>query len=309
MNQSRTWHVLIAMAAVALLAPAGNALAGPAFGFHEEFLPADGIAGFTGGAGLTNPGTGGRDGDGDGYLRIAREPLAGNLGAYNPGVEYAGDYIAAGVTKVVFWLNDVEADQALEIHLGIGIGGAANFWQYDTGFAPPNGTWAAFEVDLTDSTNFTQTHASPGGNYTQALRAANRLLWRHDVAPYVAFPDGIAGQVGLDGIFLTNAQNAIIDLPAPPVTTALSLTAFPNPAAPMTSIAADLAAPADVRLRVVSAAGRVVREIYAGRLGAGRVAFPWDGRDESGARVSAGVYFLNLTAGDLSAVERIAVIP
>jgi flagellar hook assembly protein FlgD len=77
----------------------------------------------------------------------------------------------------------------------------------------------------------------------------------------------------------------------------------------MTSIAADLAAPADVRLRVVSAAGRVVREIYAGRLGAGRVAFPWDGRDESGARVSAGVYFLNLTAGDQSAVERIAVIP
>lgn len=322
MNQSRPPRILAALVlgggllgggllAALVLASAGTALAGPTLGFQEEFPAANGTAGFTGGAQLSNPGTGGRGGAGDGYLRVAREPLSGNLGTYNAGIDYAGDYLAAGVTRVVFWLNDVGSDENLEIHLGIGSGGFGNqnFWQYNTGFNPPNGSWAMFEVDLTDSTNFTQTHAFPGGNYTQALRTADRILWRHDVAPYLSNPDPIAGQFGLDGILLTNAQNAIIDLPAPPVATSLRLAAFPNPAAAMTSIAADLAAPADVRLVVVSAAGRVVREIYAGSLGAGRTAFPWDGRDATGARVSAGVYFLNLIAGNESAVERVAIVP
>ncbi len=297
----------VAIGASALvLALAAAAIAGPTLGFRAEFAPPDTTAGFRGGAQLSNPGTGGRGGAGDGYLRIAREPFPGNFGCYNPGPDYAGDYIAAGVTRVVFWLNDVESNENFEIHLSVGNQG--NFWMYNQGFAPPEGSWAAFEVDLTDSLNFTQIQDFPGGNYTQALRAADRLHWRHDLAPYAQFPDPILGQVGLDGIFLTNDANAIIELPAPAAST-ITLAAFPNPTAARTQVAAELAAPAEVRLLVVSATGRIVRELYAGHLGAGRAAFPWDGRDEGGARVAAGVYFLNLNAGKESVVGRVTIAP
>jgi hypothetical protein len=288
------------------LAFSSAALAGPTLGFTEEFPAIGGTAGFAGGALLSNPGTGGRDGDGDGYLRIAQEPIAGPVACYNAGPDYGGDYLAAGVTRVVFWLSDVDTDENLEIHLVIG--NAGNFWLYNQGFAPPEGSWAAFEVDLTDSTNFTQIRSFPGGPYTLALSAADRLHWRHDTTPYSQLADPIVGQFGLDGIFLTNNANAVVDLPAPPVET-IRLAAFPNPAAGMTSIAAELARPSDVRLRVVSATGRIVREIYAGHVPAGPVTFPWDGRDASGTRVSAGAYFLKLTTGEQSVVGRIVIAP
>src|SRR5688572_27231116 len=119
--------------------------AAPSLGFQEEFAPADTTAGFLSGAQISNPGTGGRGGAGDGFLRIARSPFPGQLGAFNSGTDYAGNYIAAGVTRVVFWLNDVETNENFSIHLGIG--STVNFWQCNTGFSPPEGSWGAFSVD------------------------------------------------------------------------------------------------------------------------------------------------------------------
>jgi hypothetical protein len=281
-------------------------LAGPTLGFTEDFAPPDTTAGFMSQAQLSNPGTGGVDGAGDGYLRIAREPLAGRLGANNPGPDYAGDYIAAGVTRVLFWLNDVESDEDLEIHLSVGNQG--NLWQSNIGHIPPEGSWAMFEVDLGDSASFTQTRNLPGGSYTLALREATRLLWRHDLPPFGQSPNLISGQVGLDKILLTNEANAVVELPAPRPSLFTLLPARPNPAAPNTVIGATLIEPARVRVSVVSVAGRVVRELHSGALGTGTHAFPWDGRDAQGANVSPGVYFINLRAGQETAVGRITVV-
>ncbi len=297
----------VALAAMALAAGTGQALAGPTLGFIEDFAPADTTAGFLGGVLLSNPGTGGVGGTGDGFLRIERPgPFPGHLGCFNSGPHYAGDYIAAGVTRVRFWLNDIETDEPLEIHLGIGNNG--NFWQYNTGFAPPEHGWAMFEVDLGDSANFTQTVSFPGGNYTLALRTADRLHWRHDLPPFVQPPDPIIGQVGLDRIHLTNAAGVSVEVGAPAAGAAIRLAAWPNPSRSATRIAAALGEPAAVRLRVVSANGRVMREIFAGALGAGTHTFPWDGRDARGAEVSTGVYFIQLAAGERTEVGRIAVV-
>ena len=192
---------------LALISPAGPASAAPSLGFLEDFAPADTTAGFIGGALLSNPGTGGRGGAGDGFLRIARQGFPGHLGAFNAGTDYAGDYIAAGVRFVVFWLNDVESDEPLEIHLGIGTN--SNFWQCNTGFTPPENGWAVFAVDLADSANFTRIITFPGGGYTLALRTADRLHWRHDLPPFMQIPESIIGQVGLDGISYANAAGDV----------------------------------------------------------------------------------------------------
>jgi len=300
--------LLATASAVTLLlaAAAAPSIAGPTFGFFEDF--SDGTtAGFISGAMISNPGTGGVGGDGDGFLRIARpDSFPGFVGAFNLSPDYIGNYLAAGVTRIIFQLNDIEGDQAFEIHLAIGNGVNFNFWQYNTGFSPPEQSWEGFKVDLTDSLNFTQIIGT--ANYTLALTSVDRVLWRHDLAPYVFMPDAIAGQVGLDRIVLTGDAAGIAEWAAPGAIRLELLGARPNPARPGTTIGANLGESGQIRLTIVSAAGRIVRELYAGALGAGAHAFPWDGRDSRGAEVSAGVYFIELKAGERLEVGRLAVI-
>ncbi len=280
-------------------------LAGPTFGFLEDF--ADGTtAGFISAAQLSNPGTGGVGGVGDGYLLIVRpDSLPGHLGAHNRNPDYAGNYLAAGVTRIVFQLNDVDRNQAFEIHLAIGNGG--NFWQYNTGFSPPEQSWGQFQVDLTDSLNFSRIIGV--SNYTLALTTADRLLFRHDLPPYTMTPDNISGELGIDRIFLTGPTNGIPDPDPNPssIRPIVLLPAQPNPARPATTISANVASPSEVRLRIVSVAGRIVRQLYGGTLDAGLHTFPWDGRDERGMDVNGGVYLIELQAGGRTEVGRITL--
>jgi len=73
---------------------------------------------------------------------------------------------------------------------------------------------------------------------------------------------------------------------------------YPNPFNPQTLIPLEVpAAAGPVRLQVYDVLGRSVRELVGGSLGAGLHLVPWDGRDESGAPVAAGVYLVRLEAG------------
>ena len=51
-------------------------------------------------------------------------------------------------------------------------------------------------------------------------------------------------------------------------------------------------------------AGRLVRELRAGAVGAGALELVWDGRDASAARVPAGVYFLRVTDGERTVTRK-----
>jgi len=285
---------LTVLALLAALAPARETAATPTVGFLEDFPAAGGTAGFIGGSPVSNPGTGGRGGDGDGYLKMTRETFPSHLGCFNAGPAYAGDYIAAGVRYVVFSLNDVDSDDPLEIHMSIG--NNLNFWQYNPGCAPPEQSWGTFTVDLADSANFTHIVGSATGSYTLALRTADRLHWRHDLAPFIQPPDPIIGQVGLDGITFMNDAGAVVELPAPTTPTLVEL-AGPNPTFGPTQVAIELTEPARSRVRVVSPAGRLVRELFQGELGSGRHVMSWDGRGLDGAAVGSGVYFFRIDAG------------
>ena len=97
-------------------------------------------------------------------------------------------------------LNDVNADEPLEIHFAIGNG--ANLWQYNAGFSPPEHAWQEFTVNLGSASNFTQTIGT--GTFQSALENVDRIQIRHDLAPYMQAPDKILGDVGIDNLLLTN---------------------------------------------------------------------------------------------------------
>jgi hypothetical protein len=187
----------IALAAVLALA-ASAAHAGPLVGFTENWSGTS-LDGWDGGSDLSNPGSGGIGGPGDGFLLIST-PFPTHLGARSLGSEYQGDWLASGVNKVVLWLNDVNGADPLEIHFAIG--NSTNFWEYNVGFKPPNNVWQQFSVDLGSEANFTRIIGQ--GTFAAALQHVDRIHLRHDLAPFVQSPDPIQGDVGLDGLTLTN---------------------------------------------------------------------------------------------------------
>jgi hypothetical protein len=191
--------VLLGMAAASFAA--SPAAADPVLGFREDWNGASTngwIGGGASGMALSNPGTDGTLGSGDGYLRLELG-TDGSFGSRSSGSAYAGNWIAAGIEQVRVSLNDLGAPDAFEIHFCIG--NASNLWQYNAGFSPPNGAWQQFYVDLTNEAAFTRIVGS--GTFSQALQFADRILFRNDRAPYVQEPDPAHGDLGLDRVIVT----------------------------------------------------------------------------------------------------------
>jgi flagellar hook capping protein FlgD len=69
----------------------------------------------------------------------------------------------------------------------------------------------------------------------------------------------------------------------------------PNPARDAARFAVDLPRAARIDLRVIDVQGRQVRVVESGSREAGFHAVSWDGRDDAGAPVFAGVYYARLT--------------
>ncbi|MCU0608070.1 MAG: proprotein convertase P-domain-containing protein [Candidatus Edwardsbacteria bacterium] len=82
----------------------------------------------------------------------------------------------------------------------------------------------------------------------------------------------------------------------------------PNPLRDHTVISYQLDAPGRASLKVYNAAGQLVRTLEDGQRGAGRHSVRWDGRDDRGAAVSAGVYLYRLDAGGASRTSKLVVV-
>jgi hypothetical protein len=82
----------------------------------------------------------------------------------------------------------------------------------------------------------------------------------------------------------------------------------PNPARATVSVTFYLPEPSHVVLAVYDAAGRRVRVLVDGDRPSGVHSSSWDGYDESGRRVSAGVYFYHLRVGGKPAGTRRMVV-
>ncbi|MCK9996457.1 MAG: T9SS type A sorting domain-containing protein, partial [Candidatus Krumholzibacteria bacterium] len=69
---------------------------------------------------------------------------------------------------------------------------------------------------------------------------------------------------------------------------------FPNPCNPITTIEFSLAKPQIASLKVFDIRGRLVRTLVHGEHAAGRYVVEWRGRDNRGAGVASGVYFVKM---------------
>jgi hypothetical protein len=84
---------------------------------------------------------------------------------------------------------------------------------------------------------------------------------------------------------------------------------FPNPFGAAAAIRYDV--PADVSrvtLRVFDVSGRAVRTLINGAVPSGERSVTWNGADDHGNRVSPGVYFCRLEAGDRALVRKMALL-
>jgi len=83
----------------------------------------------------------------------------------------------------------------------------------------------------------------------------------------------------------------------------------PNPFNPATTIAFDVPVDAGtVTLAIFDVSGRRVRTLEQGSLAAGRYTRTWEGRDDSGRRVSSGLYFYKLTGNGFTETKKMVIV-
>jgi Tol biopolymer transport system component len=83
---------------------------------------------------------------------------------------------------------------------------------------------------------------------------------------------------------------------------------YPNPFNPSTHIAFTLPSSGVAQLSVYDVTGRRVRDLVSSTLSAGAHEMVWDGRDESGAAVSSGIYIARLKMGNATVSHRMMLI-
>ncbi len=83
---------------------------------------------------------------------------------------------------------------------------------------------------------------------------------------------------------------------------------LPNPFSGRTSISYELAAEGRVKISVYNVAGQLVRNLLDEHQMTGRYSVAWDGRDQAGRKVSAGLYFYQLQAPNRTVTRRMALV-
>jgi hypothetical protein len=148
------------------------------------------------------------------------------------------------------------------------------------------GPWSPIHTELsTDgpTTTALDTSAQPGETYYYHLRITDR-----------------SGQPSVLG--MTSAQRLTealrISLAAP----------SPNPATNGTSVSYRIGSAGHVRLVITDVGGRTVRTLENGAMIAGQHATQWDGRNDRGDPVSAGVYFIRLHTNSGVRTQRVTIV-
>jgi hypothetical protein len=98
------------------------------------------------------------------------------------------------------------------------------------------------------------------------------------------------------------------ELPAPPVATrTLLLAPFPNPASRGATIRWSLAIGGDVDLEIYNLAGQRVRRLASEPLPAGEHSRIWNGMDDAGQPIGAGLYFIRLRTHETMLTRKVFV--
>ena len=84
--------------------------------------------------------------------------------------------------------------------------------------------------------------------------------------------------------------------------------AYPNPFNSLTSIRFSLPEQASVTLSIYNVLGQLVKSVNYEDMSSGNHSIEWDATDDSGDKISSGIYIYRLTAGKYEAVSRITLL-
>lgn len=205
--------------------------------------------------------------------RWSSAPVSGysvdNLAPVQP-APFTGNYVAGGTR--LHWNPNHEPDLA----------GYRLYRGSSAGFVPDSGNLVAAKPD----TGYVDSGSSPYSWYK--LRAVDTHGNESPVAvlapqQVTAAPGGVPGLSRLVG-------------------------AVPNPFNPATAVVYELGRRGNVTLAIYDAAGRLVRTLVHDVQDAGRHEARWDGTDQDGRGVAAGVYLCRLEADDVRATKRLTLV-
>jgi hypothetical protein len=181
----------------------------------------------------------------------------------------------------------------------------------------------AIEIQNVGLQEFTvQNIISPGGIFTVDRTNFPVGANSHEIVNFVFSPPtagnfaGIASIVhnapNLDTVKIsligtTGTPSGIDDIVNLPKTYKVSQN-YPNPFNPVTRIFYELPRVSEVRLVVYNTLGQRVRTLLNDRVEAGRHWVEWNGLNESGQRVSSGIYIYRFEAGDYQRVMKMILM-
>lgn len=119
---------------------------------------------------------------------------------------------------------------------------------------------------------------------------------------------GIVQASDADEYYLADVADR--DLDGSHRTTGTSLLCYPNPCWESTTLSFALpgSRSSSIELKIYDARGRLVRDLVNSHSLAGAQSVRWDGRDEKGRRVAAGIYFAKLRVGSVVSRSSIVVL-
>ena len=227
------------------------------------------------------------------------------------------------VEQVQIWNNDyafaypalsVGGCSGFEVGLSLAFGGNGNYENHVVGF------WGDYVVYLTTGSNVGSTRygdyltirqqspTDPGNPHFDAMGYGlvnNGSFTRTDIR-FVSF--GRPQSACIIPITAANRRGMPVGDAAGsrPQSFALGQNS-PNPFNPTTTILFTLPAASAYTVTIYDVAGGRVR-MFEGQSGPGQVAIDWDGTDESGARVSSGLYLYTARAGNFTETKRMIMV-
>lgn len=210
-----------------------------------------------------------QDVDGDGRLELIFSPLG-----IGPTLTTAYDWVPSGGWTPLFSHND-----PIE---GLGSG------HFRTATATDLGEFASADLRVRDMSGYVLFRASTD---LTGWTGVDRSMEVVDVNG-----DGVDEILASDAGHVWLVRNAPFTGVVDPVGRGFQVSNSPNPFRVGTAFRISTTAPGPVGIRVVDASGRLVRRIDEHRI-AGTHEIHWDGKDEQGRAVPAGILFYEVTAG------------
>jgi hypothetical protein len=198
-----------------------------------------------------------------------------------------------GSTATFSWSASVDGETpSLGLTYNLRVGLAAGGNQLCTGMADPSSGWRRVVGLGNAQTRLTRTLQLPAG-VTTVYWSVQAIDGAYAGSPFA--PEQSGGSVAVDEEQLTDPAR-------------LALSVAPSPFRFGTTVDYALAERTAVRLAVYDVAGRRVRLLDAGEREAGLRHVPWNGRNDRGERVAAGVYLIRLEAGADKRVGRVMLV-